>query len=345
LTTPPGSDRPLTGGATGRREHGSVCAMRTFSLLALVAIGCVGPRKALDAPGGTSLIALAGGARVVHAEGQFQTKDGLHLFRQSWRPEQGKPRAVLVVVHGLRDHSTRYAELALAMAEKGFAVHAFDLRGHGHSEGIRAWVDPFEQYLEDLNLFLRAVAKEEHGLPLFLFGHSMGGAIVTLDVLTHRPPIAGLVLSAGALTRGKNVSGFLAASTKAVSVLLPHLDALSLDPAKFSRDPAVVRENKTDPLIFQDPAPARTAAGLLGALKEISGRRGELTAPLLALHGTADEVTDPDGSRALIAEARSKDKTLKLYEGFVHDLLHEPEKTQVLAEVVGWLDARAPRAP
>ncbi len=321
--------------------------MKTLAwwVLAAAVVGCVGPRRTLDAPGGPSLLQLSSGARVVHAEGQLDTADGLKLFRQSWRPEQSKARAVLVVVHGLRDHSSRYADLAVALAEKGFAVHAFDLRGHGHSEGIRVWVSPFEQYLDDLNLFLRTVAKEEGGVPVFLFGHSMGGAIVTLDVLTHRPPIAGLVVSAGALERGKNVSGVLAASTKVVSALFPHLDAFSLDPEKFSRDPAVVQENKTDPLIFQDPAPARTAAGLLGALKEISSRREELMVPVLALHGTADEVTDPDGSRHLIAAAHSKDKTLKLYEGLFHDLLHEPEKAQVLADVVQWLDARAPRAP
>jgi alpha-beta hydrolase superfamily lysophospholipase len=318
-------------------------ALCLFALLCCSA--CVGPRKSLDPPGGPSVLQLAGGARVAHAEGQFDTADGLHLFRQSWRPEDGKVRAVVVVVHGLRDHSTRYTELGAALAAKGFAVHAFDLRGHGHSEGIRVWVDPFEQYLDDLNLFLRMVAKEEADKPVYLFGHSMGGAIVTLDTLTRKPPIAGLVLSAGALKRGKNVSGFLAGSTKVVSALFPHLDAFSLDPDKFSRSPEVVQENKTDSLVFQDAAPARTAAGLLRALKEITEGRGELTTPVLALHGTADEVTDPDGSRELIAAAKSKDKTLKLYEGLVHDLLHEPEKAQVLSDVVAWLDARAPRTP
>jgi alpha-beta hydrolase superfamily lysophospholipase len=116
---------------------------------------------------------------------------------------------------------------------------------------------------------------------------------------------------------------------------------LSLDPKQFSRDPAVVKENETDPLIFQEAAPARTASRLLTALGTLSERMEELTTPVLVMHGTADTVTDPEGSKALARRARSTDKTLKLYDGLFHDLLHEPEKAKVLGDVSGWLGARA----
>ncbi len=311
-------------------------------LLALSASACVGPTRALEAPSPPTRLQAPGGASVSHVEGAFTAPDGLKLFRRSWRPEAGAPRAAVVVVHGLRDHSARYGELGLVLASRGLAVHAFDLRGHGRSEGVRVWVDPFTQYLDDLDAFVKLVAQEEPGVPVFLLGFSMGGGIVTLDALTRKPPVAGLVVLGGALTR-KNVSGFLAGSTRLASALFPHLDAFSLDPAQFSRDPAVVEQNRTDPYIFQDAAPARTAAGLLGALEEITAHRSELTLPLLALHGTTDVVTPPDGSKELVAEARSPDKTLKLYDGFAHDLLHEPAHAQVLADIVSWLEAHARR--
>jgi alpha-beta hydrolase superfamily lysophospholipase len=96
-----------------------------------------------------------------------------------------------------------------------------------------------------------------------------------------------------------------------------------------------------DPLIYQDPAPARTAGQLLSAMGEIADGRAKLAVPLLALHGTADKLTNPEGSRVFVAHAGSRDKTLKLYEGLYHDLLHEPERARVLADLEGWLDAHA----
>ncbi|HYH96499.1 lysophospholipase [Hyalangium sp.] len=294
---------------------------------------------------GKTAFSAAAGRDVSHEESTFEGTGGLQLFSQSWRPVSEEPRAVLIVVHGLRDHSTRYGELAEHLVGQGFAVHAFDLRGHGHSEGVRVHIDSFEEYLTDLGLFLERVRQREPGRPVFLLGHSMGGAIVTLFTVEKKPDIQGMVLSAPALKPGADVSKALIATTKVIGGVLPNLKVLELDPKQFSRDPAVVKENETDPLIFQQGGPARTASRLLGALNTISERMEEVSTPVLVMHGTADTVTDPEGSKALVKSARSTDKTLKLYHGLYHDLLHEPEKAEVIGDVAQWLKERVATAP
>jgi alpha-beta hydrolase superfamily lysophospholipase len=273
-------------------------------------------------------------------EGTFES-GGVRLFWRSWRPA-ASPRAVLVLVHGLRDHSGLYETLAGELVAEGIAVYAHDLRGHGKSEGRPVYTPSFEQYGADLEKFFEQVRAREGRNPDFLMGHSMGGAIATLYVLNRKPALRGLLLSAPALKPGKEVSRALIAITRFLGGVLPGLPVLKLKPEDFSRDPEVVRANRTDPLIHQKPGPARTAAALLGALTEIQARMEEVEVPLLLLHGTADKVTEPSGSEALSKRARSKDVTWKSYPGFFHDLVHEPEGAQVRGDIRAWLVARLP---
>lgn len=274
---------------------------------------------------------------VTHTDGTFEAKDGAPLYEQSWAPTGKEARAVVVVVHGLKDHGSRYAALAERLASEGFEVRAVDLRGHGRSSGLRVWVNPFDDYLDDLDAELARVEKLHPGAPVFLFGHSMGGAIVTLHTLTRKPKVAGIALSAAALQTDVGSGG-----PNFVAALSPSAGIFNLDLKEFSRDPAVVAEGLADPLVYQGPAPARTAAGLLGAIGRIQEHMGELNVPLLAMHGEADKVTPPAGSKQLVDRAASKDKTLKLYPSLYHDLLHEPERAQVMNDLVKWLGDHAP---
>ena len=230
--------------------------------LLLVLAACQGPQQAVRPPGeGTTSFSAIAGRNVSHEESTFEGTGGLQLFSQSWHAAGEEPEAVLIVMHGLSDHSSRYGELAEHLVSQGFAVYAFDLRGHGRSEGVRVHIDSFDEYVSDLGIFLERVRQREPGKPVFLFGHSMGGAIVTLFTLEKKPDIQGVVLSAPALKPGADVSKALIATTKVVGGILPNLKVLELDPKQFSRDPAVVKENETDPLIFQKGGPARTASG------------------------------------------------------------------------------------
>jgi acylglycerol lipase len=316
--------------------------MRSVSLVVLVAtllgwfVGCASTRCAVRAMSSPAPRVTASGA--VHREGVFAGVGGLCLYEQSWRPGAGAPRGVLVIVHGLRDHSARYAAVAEALAARGIAVYAFDLRGHGRSAGWYAYVAAFDEYLADLDRFVARVRAREPGVPLFLLGHSMGGAIATLYTITRRPALRGLVLSAPALDVAASTSGAQVAGARFLSALIPTAGVFVLDPAGFSRDPAVRRADERDPLVHAVAA-ARTASELIAAFDRI--RRGEasLAVPLYIIHGTADRITPPAGSRRLYARAGSRDRTLRLYPGLYHDLWHEPEHAAVRDDLLHWIDA------
>jgi alpha-beta hydrolase superfamily lysophospholipase len=277
---------------------------------------------------------------VAHHEGFFTGQAGAELYEQSWQAPS--PIAVLVIVHGLKDHGSRYATFANGLASDGVSVYAADLRGHAHSDGMRVYIDTFDQYLGDLDTFLAFVHAREPGKPVFLMGHSMGGTITTLYAMLGKQPIAGLILSAAALRA--NVGFFKSFGTSLAAGLGPRGGVFQLDLNDFSRDPDVVAAGFSDPLIYQGPAPARTAKRLLGAIDQIDQHMEDVATPLLILHGTLDRVTPPEASQELYQRASSEDKTLKLYDGLFHDLLHEPEKDRVIRDITAWIHSHAPTA-
>lgn len=308
-----------------------------------VGVGCSGPPTLAARPATPVPPAAAAASPFVHRDGFFPARDGTVLYEQSWHPRDGQDvRGVLVIVHGLKDHGTRYHELAGKLVTHGYAVYALDLRGHAHSAGMRVYVEQFADYVEDVDTFVKRAQASEPKKPLFLLGHSMGGAIATLYALEKKPALAGLTLSGAALKA--DVSGFKVFGTRLVASVSPRAGVFNLDLKDFSRDPTVVHDCETDPLVYQDGAPAHTAAELLTAIDHIQETMDGLTVPVLILHGSADRVTPPEGSRQLYGRAHAVDKTLKVYDGLVHDLLHEPEKAQVMEDVTQWMLARTPAA-
>lgn len=274
-----------------------------------------------------------------HGHELFDGARGTRLYEQWWRPTGAPPKAVVAVVHGLKDHGSRYDELATRLVAHGFAVHALDLRGHAHSEGPRVEIDSMADFLDDLDAFLARVRAKEAGTPLFLFGHSMGGAIVTRYTLERKPDLAGLVTHGAAFKL--DAPAIQLAVLKLVAAIAPRAPIFQLKLDDFSRDPEVVRAAKADPLIHHPPARIHIARELLDNSDRIDAGAEALTVPLLVLHGTADKLTSPKGSEEVFRKAGATDKTLKLYPGLYHDLVHEPEKETVLADIVSWLDARA----
>jgi acylglycerol lipase len=274
-----------------------------------------------------------------HHDAQFAGYDGLGLFQQCWLPES-ESAAVVAVVHGVNEHSGRYARLAESLNQRGYAVYAMDLRVHGKSAGPRAEIRRFDEYLKDVALFLQNIAQREPGKPLFLLGHSMGGAVAALLCIRQRPQLRGLVLSAPAVLVGGRVFPLLRHLASLFSHLAPRLRLVRIGCHFISRDPEIVAAFKNDPLVFHGRFPVRTGAEILRAAKQIQAHMQDLELPVLILHGTGDFVTDCEGSRRLHLGIGSRDKTLYLYEGLYHEVLSEPEREKVLGDLLAWLDAR-----
>ena len=133
-----------------------------------------------------------------------------------------------------------------------------------------------------------------------------------------------------------NADGAKILGTVVIAKIAPNAGVFQLDPDKFSRDPQVVADGKKDPLVYQEGAPAHTAKELLGAIATIDDEMDQLFVPLLLLHGGADEVTDPNGSRELYERTPSSDRMLRIYPSLYHDLVHEPEKAEVMSDLEAW---------
>lgn len=275
------------------------------------------------------------GAHTVH----IFSAAGVELFSQAWRPKDAPPKAILIIQHGLRDHGDHYVHVAEALTTQGIAVYAMDLPGHGRSAGRRVAIENFSNYVDALGSFVTHVKQTEPGVPVFVFGHSMGGVIVGLWGERNPEQASGIILSAPALHIAK--PAIAAAALRLAGILVPNLGVLAVDNAGFSSDAAMTAGMATDPLIFQPGGPAATAQELVSGIEQFWRQLDALKTPLLLLHGTSDQLTAPAGSRTLYQTAPASDKTLRLYPGLVHDLVHEPDGggTQVIADIGRWIDA------
>lgn len=272
-----------------------------------------------------------------HEEGTLTTSDGVVLYTQSWYAVQ--PKATIALIHGLAEHSTRYQHVGEYFAAHGYTVHTMDLRGHGRSPGKRILVRRIDEYSNDVAAFLAWIRTQDADRPLFLLGHSLGGLIVTYHVLTQSPDLCGVILSGPAL-QIEGVSPFQMLVGRLLARVAPSLPMKKLDSTAVSRDPVVVKAYQTDPLVYLGSIPAATGIAMITAITYIQQQMEAFRLPLLVVQGTADRLVNPEGSKQLYARAGSTDKTLKLYDGLYHEVLNEPEKEQIMAEIVEWLEQR-----
>jgi len=268
-----------------------------------------------------------------HTEETFEGKNGIKLFSQSWTPD-GKKKATLIIVATLHDHSGRYAWMAKELARQGYAVYGFDPRGIGKSEGKPQWVESFNDYLEDLDRFVKLVQSKETSIPLFIFGWCMSGNIVASYALGNKTGITGVILSSPSLKYHNNTT---ASIIKFFGTVLPNLGIPHPPYKYFSRDTKAVAEVENDPLISKKRVPAKTLLGIVRTREKLLAEAEKFDIPLLLMQGTADKIVDPEGTRLFYEHAGSADKTLKLYEGFYHALFLEPEKQTVLNDMSEWL--------
>jgi alpha-beta hydrolase superfamily lysophospholipase len=266
--------------------------------------------------------------------------DGTQLHRLSWLPPDDTARASVVFVHGLGEWCAAYAFLGPAFLERSFALHAFDLRGHGLSGGHRMFVSAWEDFRADVGTVLDVARRDAPDRPVFLFGISMGGLIV-LNYALHAPEGLAGILALGPAVGENGASKLLQMVVPVLSLLAPKL-ALDpkLDLSNIARDQEVVRAHITDPH-YQVKVTARMGAELLSATDETRERASELRLPLFLGHGSADRITAAAGTRAFAERVSSSDRTFHLYEGAWHGLLLDDDRERVLGDVLDWIAARS----
>ena len=273
-----------------------------------------------------------------HIEFTQQAPDGVQFYFQGWQPEI-PPKAVVCLVHGLGEHSGRYAHVAAALNDAGYALLGFDLRGHGKSGGPRGHTPTYDTLMDDIGRLLAEAGQRYPGQPQFLYGHSLGGNLVLNYALRRKPGLAGVVATSPAIRTATPPPGSQITLAKIMNRIRPAMqmaNGLALD--GLARDPEVIRAYTNDPLVHNKIS-VRLALEMLQAGEWALAHAGEFPLPLLLVHGTADILTSAAASEEFAARVPAGRCTLKLWEGFYHETHNEPEKAEVLAYMVNWLRA------
>ena len=274
-------------------------------------------------------------------EFRYRSKDNLNLYARVWTPDGGV-RGVVALVHGLGEYGGRYVDIGQSFVDRGYAFVAGDLRGHGVSEGRRAFVSRLDDFLDDLDRYCGEIRAHFPGKPLFLYCFSMGSTIGAEYLIRRHPELAGAILCSG---------GYLIPPASATAMgklkLLRHVvptmvvsNGMGPNRDRVCHDVSVLDAYDADPLVYTKIT-VGLASVFMDANVEVLARAGEIQVPLLVMHGEDDIVATPEGSKRLAA-AVSGDVTLKLWPGLYHFIHHEPDgaKERVLAFAADWLDAR-----
>lgn len=270
-------------------------------------------------------------------EGLFDNGCAPGLYYRALLPA-AQPRAAVILVHGLAEHSGRYENVINHLLPRGYAVWTYDQRGHGRSPGQRCYVNSFDDLISDLAKFVSKVRTANPGIPLFLLGHSLG-ALEAADYAASIPTgIDGVVLSGLPLNIEHGVSHLLVKLADIFSVLTPRLGVQKLPSDTISRDRKVVEDYVKDPLVYNGKIPARMGAELFRTTRAIKSRISNITLPILVLHGEHDRMAEPSGSRLLFEKAASTDKELEIFPGCYHEIFNEPCQATVLEVVSSWLN-------
>ena len=261
------------------------------------------------------------------------------IFAQTWQPNTA-PKAIVALVHGLGEHSGRYAHVAAYFNANNIGMSALDLYGHGKSGGKRGHIPQYEQHLDVIAEFLQHIQHQYPNVPVFLYGHSMGGNLVLNYLLRHKPMhLAGVIVTGPAIKPGFAPPKLLVALGKLTRTLLPSFtQSNQLDVNGISRDKTVVEAYLNDPLVH-DRLSSELGIGILESGQWLYDNTHNTAIPLLVMHGTQDRLTSPEATKHFFAHLKGN-ATLKLWEGLYHELHNEPEQREVLAYITAWIETK-----
>ena len=272
-------------------------------------------------------------------ESRWRDQDRTEFFIQGWEPDY-KPKALVALVHGLGDHTSRYAHVGKAMSEAGYALVGFDLRGHGKSGGPRGHASSLDAYMQDIRRFFQLITTRYPDVPQFLYGHSLGGLLSLAYAIRYGKGLRGVIATGPALRSALQEQKAKVALVRLLGSLLPSVTLQNgLDPTTLSRDSQVVEAYKNDPLVHYSTSLGFGKAAL-SAIDLCFQRAKEFPVPLLIVHGKADKLNYPSGSEefAKLVRAAGGDVTLRLWDSLYHEVHNEPEKAEVFKFMIEWLD-------
>jgi acylglycerol lipase len=274
-----------------------------------------------------------------HLEMNWKARDGLDIFAQSWEPTILQPKAVVCLVHGHGEHTSRYAHVAEAFGRQGFVLFGADLRGHGRSGGARGHISSIEDFVQDIDVLLEEARARYPGLPIILYGHSVGGVLVLYYGLLRKPEVKGVIAASSTLHTAVEQQKIKVMLARMLGSLSPNTSMASgLDPKSISRDEKVVQAYIDDPFVH-DKISLGFGKIMLGVTTWTLAHAGEFPLPLLLLHGKADMIAFPSSSIEFAAPLKEK-CTMVLWDDAYHELHNEPEKEEVFKTMTLWMDAR-----
>ncbi len=274
-----------------------------------------------------------------HTEFSWQNPSGIRIFAQHWQPE-GKVRGTVALIHGLGEHTGRYQNVAEALNASGYALAGFDLPGHGRSEGTRGHAS-YNRILTEIDCLLTEIDHRYPGLPHFLYGHSMGGALALYYTLKRKPTLQGVIATSPGLVPGTPVPAVKIFLAKYIARFAPTFTMNNgLDLGNLARDPAVINAYKADPLVHGKIS-ARLGYDLLTSGRWMQAHAAEFPVPLLLVQGSADRLVSPEAVAAFAQSAPTEKTTYKIWDGFYHETHNEPEKQQVLDYMIDWIETHS----
>ncbi len=279
-----------------------------------------------------------------HEEGKITGKNEIELYYQSWLSP--KEKGIVVIVHGLGEHSGRYSNLVNQLNGKSLSIYAMDLRGHGRSGGKRGHVDSFLDYIHDVKAFIELIKEKHTNIPVFLLGHSMGGNIAMRYALTYQEDLSGLILSSNALKPLINKPALVQGMASFMSAVLPGLQQSNgINPELLSHDEEVVALYQQDELVH-DKVTLRWFTEFFNNAENCVDRAIEIRIPILLIHGSDDQIAHPDGSELIFEKVSSTDKELKIFDALYHELMNEigKDRSKVLTLISKWLSSHLSKA-
>jgi len=269
----------------------------------------------------------------------LKNKRDLWIYTKKW--DSPNPRAIVFLYHGLAEHCGVWEHVANEALQHDLSVYCLDFTGHGRSEGDRGYVEEFNDFVEDGLLFVEKERKStKSNIPFFLFGHSNGGTVAILTGMKSPDLFKGIILSAPAIIADPSLATpFLIAVSDILSRYLPKLRIAAAEPSKLSRDLTYVKRITEDELYNSGAFPARYADSALKTFDIILNNMSNIEWPVLLLQGTADLLIQPSGTQLFYDTIQSKDKSLKKYDGYYHDIFNEIGKEKVIQDMISWIQA------